>query len=813
MSIADEIKASGLFDKEWYLATYRDVALSKIEPISHFVRIGMKIGRNPSPKFDTKHYLSQVTANELAGMSPILHYLRIGRDKGLLPCPPQSPRELGLPRHTHQVGKPSDFRPIEAARRQAEIFPGLAIAIPVYNAADEVIRCLDSVVQHTPEDVRIVVIDDKSPDQRIREILEDYGRRFKNIEAYYNSKNRGFTGTINRAIELAAPCDVIFLNSDTEVSAGWTQRLRIAAYSAPKIATVTPVSNNAGAFSVPQTGENEVPEMGLAAFSRSLARQSQRIYLEAPTGNGFCLYVRRACIDEIGQLDVKAFPRGYGEENDFCMRAGRAGWTHIIDDATYVFHVRTASFGASKTELISAGRAEVDRRYPEYTGLVRAFVKSQELAENQRQAERAIAGYDPVLDAAGPRLLYVLPKLGAKGGTPQTNRDLMQQASAFCQPFLLQSDGSTLKLFFFHNGENVLLEEHHLSENIRFSPHLSDEYDAVVLDWCLRYGIDLLHYRHLAFHSTSIIGHLKATGFPVVFSLHDFYMLCPTVKLLDNERKYCAGNCTNSDGDCSYDLWKHDGLPPLKHHAIYDWRGQTAEVLSRCDTLVTTSIYARDLVQSILPTVKRKDFRVIPHGRDFQRMRAPTAKWDGKGPLRILVPGGINHAKGGAVLKALSEHFDKSVEFHLLGNISNALLPMRNLVNHGPYDRDNFVSRVEDACPDIHLGAIFSIWPETYCHTLTELWAAGLPVLGVELGAVGERIQETGAGWLISPQQVIKSAAELIERILVEPEEIRHRSQFVETWQATIGIEHNTEWMAGEYKGIYSDWLPALRTR
>ena len=90
MSISDEIKASGLFDRQWYQDTYRDVAISGLKPLAHFVRIGMKIGRDPGPGFDTKHYLAQVSKEELGDLWPITHFLRIGKAKGLLPKPSQS---------------------------------------------------------------------------------------------------------------------------------------------------------------------------------------------------------------------------------------------------------------------------------------------------------------------------------------------------------------------------------------------------------------------------------------------------------------------------------------------------------------------------------------------------------------------------------------------------------------------------------------------------------------------------------------------------------------------------------------------------
>src|SRR3546814_16309874 len=52
---------------------------------------------------------------------------------------------------------------------------------------------------------------------------------------------------------------------------------------------------------------------------------------EVPTGNGFCMYIRRAMLEDVGLFDEQAFPVGYGEENDLCMRAIDAGWHHLVD--------------------------------------------------------------------------------------------------------------------------------------------------------------------------------------------------------------------------------------------------------------------------------------------------------------------------------------------------------------------------------------------------------------------------------------------------------------------------------------------------
>jgi len=243
----------------------------------------------------------------------------------------------------------------------------VSVIVPIYNAAEDLKVCIERLVKYTSDGTDIILIDDASPDPEIQSILNQ-AQQYENIRIFKNDQNLGFTRTINRGIELAGENDVVFLNSDARVTPKWLEGLKAALATDPKIATVTPMSDRAGAFSAPNIGnENPLPE-GVTEEEYAIAfrRRSVGVYPKVPTGNGFCLYVRRKCIKEIGSLDAEAFPRGYGEENDFCMRALRNGWSHIIDDRTYVFHDRSKSFGDSKTELMKAGRAVVDKRYPEY---------------------------------------------------------------------------------------------------------------------------------------------------------------------------------------------------------------------------------------------------------------------------------------------------------------------------------------------------------------------------------------------------------------------------------------------------------------
>lgn len=268
------------------------------------------------------------------------------------------------PRPLTHLGSAEQLVPIDATPMQREV----AIIVPVYNAAEDVERCLDSVLAHSTGPSRLIVIDDASTDARIAPLLDRY-RHIEGVEILANVENLGFTATVNRGITLAGEADVVLLNADTEVAAFWLTGLRRALHSADDIATVTAVSDNAGAFSVPEL-EQENPLPGAWTFTeaaRALWQDAGHAYPQLPTGNGFCMLIRREVIEAIGALDVEAFPQGYGEENDFCQRACAAGYRHLIAGNVFVRHARSRSFGHERREALGrAGMQVLRERWPNY---------------------------------------------------------------------------------------------------------------------------------------------------------------------------------------------------------------------------------------------------------------------------------------------------------------------------------------------------------------------------------------------------------------------------------------------------------------
>ncbi len=685
--------------------------------------------------------------------------------------------------------------------------PPVTIVTPIYNAPRELAECLEWLVRHTSAPARLLLIDDASPDPRVGVVLSSYRDR-PGVTILRNRRNLGYTRTVNLALGRIERDDVVLLNADTIVHPGWLDGLRAAAYSGRTVGTATAISNNAGAFSVPEVERANPcpPALSGDEWARRVRQIALALYPQTPTGNGFCLYIRRNCLEATGAFDESAFPRGYGEENDFCMRAAGKGFVHVVDDRTLVSHRRSASFGSERTPLIENAARALDQRYPDYAASVADFGCDLDMTIMRWRIRRAAAEARRRSDPPRPRVLYVIST--QTGGTPQTNRDLMRALADRYEPWVLHCDATTLTLARYREEGDLTVETHRLERPVSLVRHRSEPYDDCVADLLLRQAIELVHVRHIAWHSLGLPAVCRRLGIPVVWSFHDYYCVCPTTTLLDERAAWCGGACTEAEGECVVSLWPSERVPPLKRRFVHRWRDIMAEALAHCDAFVTTSEAARATIASNFPSSRAAVFRVIPHGRDFatcSRLAAPVE--DGE-PLRVLAPGNMDFHKGAQVFQALATLGRGRVEIHVLGE-PGTLTPSPGLVLHGPYRREAFAGHVAGIRP--HIGAVFSIWPETYCHTLTEMWACGLPVVGFDLGAVGERIARHGAGWLldrwIEPEALLEFLLDLRHR----PGELKAKTREALAWQVGYGRRYGTAAMAAAYDQLYREAFEARR--
>lgn len=586
----------------------------------------------------------------------------------------------------------------------------LNVIVPAFLGLGETQRCIESVLaarSTTPHEV--IVIDDASPDAEISEWLRRVERSGR-IRLIVHPANRGFVASANEGMRLDPERDVVLLNSDTEVGDGWIDRLAACAGRHPRVATVTPFSTNATICSYPRSNRaNPLPEgMGTADLDRMFAAVNAGASVDIPTAVGFCMLVRRECLDEIGYFDEEAFGRGYGEEVDFCMRASRAGFRHLLCADTFVFHEGEVSFRASGAELREAAQRLVDQRFPEFQARVRGHIE----ADPGRPYRRAV---DMVRLQASPRprVLFVSHVWG--GGVAKHVEALARLVEREREVLLLApTRGGNLELRWLRSGEE-------------FSAWFEPSDLPALLELLRRLAVSRVHFHHLHGLPREILTLARELRVPYDITLHDYLAYCPQYHLADENGRYCG---EPDEAGCRACLQRRPAAWGLD---IADWRRVMADFLHRAQRVIAPS---HDLAQRMRARFPGLAFQEWPHFEEARPAVTPT--------YRIAVLGGVSAIKGLDVLEACAQDATARalpLHFRVIGHVGRPLArwPDAPLSIFGSYPDE----RLDELLVLERIDAVLflSQVPESYSFTLTAAMRASLPVLAPELGAFVERLR------------------------------------------------------------------------
>ena len=588
----------------------------------------------------------------------------------------------------------------------------LNVIIPVYLGLRETQRCIESVLAarcETPHEV--VVIDDASPDTAISEWLRNVERSGR-IRLVVHPANRGFVASVNEGMRLDPGRDVILLNSDTEVADGWIDRLAACAARQLRVGTVTPLSNNATICSYPRANlPNALPAgMTTRELDRLTARVNAGASVEIPTAVGFCMLIRRECLDSVGDFDEEAFGRGYGEEVDFCMRAARAGFSHRLCADTFVFHEGEVSFRGSGAERRQAAQKLVDERYPEFQPRVGEFVA----ADPARPFRRAL---DMARLQASPRarVLFVSHQWG--GGVQKHVEALAQLISAECEVLLLQpTPGGNFSLTWQREGEE-------------FRAWFDARGDGPALRALLRdLAVARVHFHHVHGLPREILEIAQELAVPYDVTLHDYLAYCPQYHLTDERGRYCG---EPDEAGCRACLAKRPAPWGLD---IADWRRVFGEFLHRAQRVIAPSHDLAERVRARFPGLEVAEW---PHFESAPAMVPPPA-------FRVAILGGISSIKGLDVLEACTQDAARRglpLHFRVIGHLGRDLpqWPEAPLSVTGTYPdaRLDELLALERADAVLFLSQV----PESYSYTLTVALRAGVPILAPDFGAFPERLR------------------------------------------------------------------------
>ena len=682
------------------------------------------------------------------------------------------------------------------------------MVIPVYGAAAALARCLESVTRHTDlTRHRVVIVADGPQPSDAEALVSSFAAKHASAVVLRNEHRLGFAGAVNRGMA-ASTRDVVLLNSDTVVTAHWLDNLVAAAYAHGDTATVTPLSNNATLCSVPRAfEENVIPSRyDVDSFAGLVERVSHRSYPLLPTGVGFCLYIRRAALDEVGSFDAERFALGYGEENDFCLRALARGWRHVADDATFVYHAGHGSFGSERVRRLRAGSRALARRHPRYMATIAVFMRRDPLAPVRARIADALQ----TRGASTERLRVVHLVHGwppfQHGGAELYAYWLVQRQLAAHDVSVYTRGADPAR----EEGEAVELDDRGARVRIvtnRFTARNPFRRNAISNGSLERDFTrfldaekpDILHVHHLAGHAFSLVRIARRLGIPIVLQVQDWWFLCARVNLLDRDGARCSGPAAAKCARCATLTKVAPGV--LTNRLVHAARRAAARTALRsADAFVAGSHAIRADYAAHAPAAT--PFHVIPYGIAIDR--SSKKRTGARRPLRFGYVGAIAPHKGVHVAAQAMKAIDPAAaSLHIWGDASAfpdyvASMPRSaSIVFRGQF-------REEDkpgVYADMDVLLVPSIGLESFGLAAREAMACGVPVIATSGGALSEMFAPGVCGDFVPPGDAVALRA-VMQRVIDDP-------SILDRWAERLPNPQSDGEHAAEIERVYRSVLAA----
>ncbi len=573
----------------------------------------------------------------------------------------------------------------------------------------------------------------------------------------------------------------VILNSDTEVPPGWLDRLFHPIANNPYIATVTPFSNSATICSFPVFCQDNDIYLGLdtETLDVSFEKFGQPDPIDIPTGIGFCMAFNRDIARELGMFNCEVFGRGYGEENDFCMRATKAGYRNVLAPNLFVYHKHGASFSSSeKKAFLQENYAKLLALHPEYSNLVHQFISKDPI----KDIRDTIALMTRIRSKNKPVFCILDFELG--GGAKLYSNWLIGK---------LVAHGAQGAVLSYNNEEKVLqLRSLDCNEIIKLN-YVSTNTFTEVMRLILP---DLIIVNELITWPAplELLEVISSLGIQYTTLLHDYFYICPNWCLLGQKFNFCGLKNTFECEPClKSNNAEFEAIYQEKYIDIVSWRNACKHFLEKSYKIICFSSSSQNILLQMYPQLDNIliNEHSIPNAQDFfwkERSLKET------GVLTIAVIGNINVAKGISTVQNFindSRFEDLRVRLILVGDHWPPLNVKNNVkdkvIIHGGYVRSELPHILESY--DVSVIFVPSVWPETFSYTTSEALLLGYPVICYDFGAPAERIRKYECG-IVLDDVTTDRLTSAVSRILQEPQTIQTLSRNAQNYHPPSEDDH-----------------------
>jgi len=612
------------------------------------------------------------------------------------------------------------------------------IIIPVYNGYEYLEALFNSLEKHTTSPHRLIVVNDCSPDDRVKPYL------LKRLEKHATSIfidheiNQGFVKSVNEAYSHTSN-HFLILNTDTEVPAFWMERLMYPIIHMEKVASTTPFTNSGQIASFPNfIADNEIFEgMKVNELDKVFRNvNTKNFYEEIPTGVGFCMGVNYDLIQEIGFFVEEEFGKGYGEENDWCQRAIQNGYRNLLVPNLFVYHKHGGSFSAEdKARLMKENAIKLLDKHPNYDKDIQKYVKRDPHHDLRNILVIAASSKDQ-------EGLYLIIDHALGGGANLYAKEMIENATKEQKKIL------HLTFDFYSNSYNFYFKYKTYEFDFSISDIEGVEIFLRELSFKEIFVNSLVSFKETARILALMKELTEISNAELVIPIHDYYPVCPNYTLLNEKSEFCEVPSLERCRTCMQynDLeWKTFGN---KNADVSVWRNDWKALLETASRIICFSNSSKEILLRAYADLNKDKIAVVPH-TVAPLPSISVERREEKQEITIGVLGAINLAKGAGILKDLVKTIEErnlKINIVLIGEISEYIKSEHFHVT-GRYERDALPQLVKEHEIDIFL--LPSICPETFSYTTQEIMMMDMPLMVFNLGAPAERILNYNKGYII----------------------------------------------------------------
>lgn len=350
---------------------------------------------------------------------------------------------------------------------------------------------------------------------------------------------------------------------------------------------------------------------------------------------------------------------------------------------------------------------------------------------------------------------------------------------------LKDADYNTLKRFQF---------DYSVEDGVFYNRERETTFGKILVD----HEVSLVHFQHLFRHAFSLPFIAKALGIPTILTIHDYFLLCHSYNLIGYQGRYCQAPfipptscdiCLNASG--------HPGSQYMRH-------GFFSEMLKKIDLIHLNSSNTYEMINASFPMAKsfsRMEVFGIPVRKPYRPCRSKV----NKKVFSVAIPGNFTRLKGADdVIQIMANLRHTDIQFHIFGHLTKHYndvidkMKFKNLTIHGVYDEDSLMKTLSAMDVSLHL----SIWPETYCITLSEAWQCGVVPIVTNLGAPARRVKHNETGIIVPPHSPGHVVFEILK--LKNNPDLHKKLQENITNNLWIENSEHAKWLAEKYNALIS---------